>query len=129
MGTTSLIPIAFMSDSCPGPSIISVADFDIIALTPGTYYTANLRCVVTLDSGNSSLVVKMMMSTLDTMSNHDSLNIFDGNSTASPRLWSMSGSMSSSGQSYVTRARLAHHRLIATSGGALFALVPLFSMD
>ena len=89
--TIVAMPVFFMSSSCPGPTVVSAADYGAIALTNASQYTNNMNCSIILFSGSNSFAVLFSVYSMHTELDHDVLSMFDGNSSHAPPFSGISG--------------------------------------
>lgn len=55
--TPSPVPVAYLDESCPGPTVIDLRQYQGLAMTRGATYTRGISCAVILYSGDDSRAV------------------------------------------------------------------------
>ena len=82
----------YMTSSCPGPAVISAAEYGLLSLTSAASYNNDMDCAVVVYSGSSALAVQLELYTFNTWPDTDVLTIRDGDDGTAPVIAQRSGS-------------------------------------
>ena len=106
-GFTATVSVSvpyYVSWSCPGPTYVSTAQYDALAITPDASYTNDMSCGVILYAAQSGSVVTVAFREFDTRLNLDVVTLYDGPSAEYTQLAALSGSLTASSYSSVRRS-------------------------
>ena len=98
LGTVCQAQTYILSNACSsvGPTI-TPSDYNVVALTNGGVYSTSLNCGLTIYAGNVTWVVTLSLSAFNTRSGYDYLRVYNGQTSSSTLLASLSGAVASPG--------------------------------
>ena len=98
LGTVCQAQTYILSNACSsvGPTI-TPSDYNVVALTNGGVYSTSLNCGLTIYAGNVTSVVTLSLSAFNTRSGYDYLRVYNGQTSSSTLLASLSGAVASPG--------------------------------